>query len=346
MTTPLAFGAMPDGTRIEEVALECGGLSARIITWGAVVRDLRLAGHAAPLVLGFETLAPYLTDSPHFGAIAGRYANRIRDGRFVLDGQAVQVDRNFQGRHHLHGGSVAFGKRAWRIVELSGDAVTLQLDDPAGSGGFPGALSARCTYRLGPDGTLEVLLEAATDAPTICNLAQHSYFNLDDGGAGDVLGHRLRVAAEHYLAVDDGLIPVGDPAPVAGTPFDYRADRPIGAALPEGGLDHNFCLAPARGGVRPVAWLAGAGGVSMTVETTEPGLQVYAGAKLNVGPPGLGGRRYGPHAGIALEPQAWPDAPNRPEFPQATLRPGETYRQLTRYRFALKGAVAGGPAVI
>lgn len=344
MTTSQDFGTMPDGTPVREVTLQGGGLSARILTWGAVVRDLRLEGHAAPLVLGFETLAPYLTDSPHFGAIAGRYANRIRDGRFVLDGQAVQVDRNFQGRHHLHGGSVAFGKRVWRIVDLAADAVTLGLDDPAGSGGFPGALSVRCAYRLAPGGTLEVLLEAETDAPTICNLAQHSYFNLDDGGAGDVLGHRLRVAADSYLAVDDGLIPVGDPAPVAGTPFDYRTARPIGAALPEGGLDHNFCLSPTRQALRPVAWLTGTSGTTLTVETTEPGLQVYAGAKLNVAPPGLGGRRYGPHAGLALEPQVWPDAPNRPDFPQATLRPAETYRQVTRYRFARP--IAGDAAVI
>jgi aldose 1-epimerase len=333
------FGHLADGTEVRRWRIAGGGLSAQVLSWGAVIQDLRLEGHAAPLVLGFETFDPYPAHSPHFGAIAGRYANRIRDGRFPLDGGVVEVDRNFLGKHHLHGGFAGTGKRPWRLAGLGADWLRLEIDDPAGHGGYPGTLRIGCTYRCTDQGALRLELEAETDAPTLCNLAQHSYFNLQDGGASDGRGHRLTVAAERYLPVDAEMIPEGPPAPVADSAFDFRAPRVIAGPEakdrpgPEGGaIDHNYCLAPARRPLAFAARLEGGSGVAMEVWTTEPGLQVYTGAKIAVPVPGLGGRRYGAFAGIALEPQIWPDAPNRPEFPQAVLRPGARYAQVTEYR--------------
>lgn len=336
MTGVDIFGRTADGTDIHRISISSGGLTAKVITFGAAIQDLRLAGHDAPLVLGFDTFEPYPEHSPFFGAIAGRYANRIRDGHFALDGTHHQADRNFLGKHLLHGGSAGFFGRVWDIALHGPDFVTLTLHDPSGAMGFPGALEVTCTYRLKIPGTLSVELSATTDAPTICNLAHHSYFNLDDGGAGDILDHRLMLTAAAYLPVDEELIPTGVVRPVDGTPFDFRHARPIG--LKQEGeqvvYDHCFCLSSARGPLRQAAWVQGAtSGIEMEVWTTEPGIQFYAGHKAARTVPGLGGRIYRAYAGFCLEPEIWPDAPNRPYFPQATLWPGEIYRQVTDYRF-------------
>lgn len=332
------FGTTEDGKAVHRFAIAGGGLTAQVMTWGAAILDLRLDGHQPPLVLGFDAFADYPVHSPYFGAIAGRHANRIRDGRFMIDGQRYQADTNFLGKHTLHGGAKGTGKRIWQLEERGPDSVTLRLADPAGWMGFPGALDMSCTYRVKHGGTLAVELCATTDAPTLCNLAQHSYFNLDDGGADDILDHRLMLNASAYLPVDDEMIPTGVVQPVESTPFDFMLARPI--RMDEGGgqvaYDHNFCLAAARGDLRQAAWAQGsASGVEMEVWTTEPGIQFYAGHKVAREKPGLGGRRYGVHAGFCLEPQIWPDSPNHPYFPQAILRPGETYRQVTEYRFRL-----------
>lgn len=336
MTEGERFGTNGDGKRVERFAISGGGLSASIITFGATVQDLRLDSHAAPLVLGFENFRHYLSDSPYFGAIAGRYANRIRDGRFTIEGQRCQTSRNFLGRHTLHGGERGFASRVWE-VELHGeDFVTLALHDPAGSMGFPGALEVRCTYRMKVPATLAIDLTASADEPTLCNLAHHSYFNLEDGGSSDILDHRLTINASAYLPVDGELIPTGVVKPVEGTAFDFRLPRPIRMEI-EGeqlGYDHNFCLAASRGPLRQAAWAQGpSSGIGMEVWTTEPGVQFYAGGRVARAVPGLGGRRYDAYAGFCLEPQVWPDSPNRPYFPQALLWPGETYRQVTEYRF-------------
>ena len=216
------------------------------------------------------------------------------------------------------------------------DFVTFALHDPAGAMGFPGALDVTCTYRMKIPGTLSVELSATSDEPTLCNLAHHSYFNLDEGGSGDILDHRLMLGAEAYLPVDEELIPTGVVKPVDGTAFDFRKARTI--RLEQEGeqvlYDHNFCLAAARGPLKQAAWAQGfSSGVEMEVWTTEPGVQFYAGAKVGPPVPGHGGRVYKPYAGFALEPQIWPDSPNRPYFPQAVLWPGEVYRQVTEYRF-------------
>jgi aldose 1-epimerase len=331
------FGTTGDGTSVHRFAITGGGLTASIIDWGAVVQDLRLADHDAPLVLGFDRFEDYPAHSPYMGAIAGRYANRIANGRFAIGGTQFQADRNFLGKHTLHGGVHSFGNRMWEAVLHGDDFLTLALKDPAGTMGFPGALDVTCTYRMKIPGTLSVELSATCDQPTLCNLAHHSYFNLDDGGNGDILDHRMLVPAAAYLPVDDELIPTGVVEPVDDTAFDFRKARTIRLEV-EGEqvlYDHNFCLAAARGPLGQAAWVQGASsGVEMEVWSTEPGVQFYSGAKVGPPVPGHGGRMYKPYAGFCLEPQIWPDSPNRPYFPQAVLWPGEIYRQVTEYRFS------------
>ena len=327
------FGRTADGHDVYRVQISGGGLKASVITFGAAIQDLRIEGHGFPLVLGFETFEPYETHAAFFGAIAGRYANRIRGGRFTIDGERYHADTNFLGRHLLHGGSRGFDRRLWTIEGSDAHGVTLRHMSERGDMGFPGALEVTCAYRLLPGGRLTMTLCAETDAPTLCNLAHHSYFNLDDGGRTSIRDHRLEIRGEAYLPVDDDMIPTGHVVPVEETAFDFRLARTVESD--EGQLyDHNFCLSAERGAARRVAWAQGAtSGLEMEVWTGEPGLQFYDGAHLAGEGPGLGGIRYHAHAGFCLEPQVWPDSPNRPYFPQAVLRPGETYRQETEYRF-------------
>ena len=303
------------------------GLTATFTEWGAVLVDLRLDGHDAPLVLGLADLDDYAAGhSNYMGATAGRFANRIGDARFTLGGTTYHLDPNFQDRHSLHGGSRGTGKRVWTVADHRDDSITFEIALADGEMGYPGAMQVSATFTCASDATLRIQYRATTDAPTICNLAHHTYWNLD--GSNDISGHYLTVKADRYTPVDDGMIPIGV-ASVAGTEFDFRAGRMLpGAGL----LDHNLCLSDARVALRDVAVLH-ARGLSMTVATTEPGLQVYDGAKLNTQVPGLDGRTYRAHAGVALEPQNWPDAPNHDDFPGAVLRPGETYEQTTTFSF-------------
>lgn len=328
-----AFGRLPDGSEVEAVRLTGGGLSATVLTWGAVLQDLRLDGHGPALILGLPDIGAYLAHSRHFGATAGRCANRIAHGRAVIGGRACQLDRNYLGKHALHGGSDGCGKRLWRLVGRDAASARFEIVLTDGHMGFPGRIAIGATFGLRDGGVLDIVYEATTDRPTLCNLAHHSYFVLDD--SGDVLDHRLQVLAERYTPVDAEMIPTGAVLPVAGTRFDFRSPRPI--RQPDGGgpvIDHNYCIAEARGALRPVARLSSpASGVGLELRSTEPGLQVYDGALLDVPVPGVDGRRIGAFAGIALEPQVWPDAPNHPGFPSALLRPGETYRQHTQYAF-------------
>jgi aldose 1-epimerase len=325
------FGQMPDGTAVQRLRLNGGGLTAHVLTYGTVLQDLRLEGHEAPLVLGFPEFASYLEHSRYFGATAGRCANRIRDGHLELDGQTYQLDRNFLGRHSLHGGAVSMGKQLWTLEDHAMDWAVFSIVQEDGHMGYPGRLEAKVTYALLPGGVFDVQMEATTDAPTLCNMAHHSYWCLDTGGS--IADHMLQVEAEHYLPVDEGLIPTGEEATVAGTGFDFREPAPV--SQQSGLFDHNFCLSRQREGIRPVARLhSPASGVRLEVRTTEPGLQVYDGAKLDIPVPGLDGQSLGAHAGIAIEPQIWPDAPHNPDFPQAVLRPGETYRQHSQFKIS------------
>lgn len=329
------FGRCPEG-EVRRVTITGGGLTAHIINWGATLQDLRLDGHAAPLVLGFDTFEPYPV-SPHFGATLGRYANRIANGRFILDGERYQLDQNEHGKNTLHGGRKGYSRRLWDFAGDGADFVTLKLHSPDGDMGFPGILDAVCTYRVKPGGVLSIELSATSDAPTLCNLTNHSYFNLNDGGASDILRHRIVIDAGAYLPVDGQAIPTGVVQPVDGTPFDLRLATEIGASGTQ--YDHNFCLSPDKGPLRRAAWAQGASsGVEMETWTDQPGVQFYMAHKLEPLPSGLEGITYPVSAGFCLETQIWPDAPNRPYFPQAVLRPGDTYRHLTEYRFRAASA--------
>lgn len=324
------FGALPSGETVHRLRLEGGGLTAHLLTYGAILQDLRLEGHDAPLVLGFREFAPYLTHSPYFGAIAGRCANRIRDGHLELDGQTYQLDQNFIGKHSLHGGAVSMGKQLWQLVDHDMDRVTLSITLPNGHMGYPGALTAKVAFSLLDGGVLDIRMQAVTDAPTLCNLAHHSYFNLDGGPT--ISEHLLKISADTYLPVDEELIPTGKECPVADSPFDFRAPVPVSQAHP---VDHNFCLSHERSQLRSVAWVKSRkSGVALECRTTEPGLQIYDGAKIDINVPGLTGRTMGAHAGLAMEPQVWPDANHHPNFPQALLRPDGTYEQHTHYVFS------------
>ncbi len=328
------FGRLENGETVERITIAGGGLTARVLTWGSVIQDLRLEGHDAPLVLGYEDLSSYLDHSPYFGATPGRCANRIAGGRFSIDGIPYRLECNERGVTHLHGGSDGIGRRNWRIAGQGADFVTLTVTDPAGRAGYPGNCAITCTYRPTGDGTLSVVYEAATDAPTPVNLCQHSYFILAD--ETDAFDHEIRLAADHYLPVDGNLIPTGEVRPVAGTPFDLRDWTPLRRQQEAGGVpfDHNFCLSAERRAKRPVgAVRSPASGVSLELLTTEPGVQLYTGGYVDSPVPGLGGRRYGPFAGFCLETQLWPDAVNHVDFPDAVLRPGETLRQETDYVF-------------
>lgn len=329
------FGHLPDGEAVRRVTISGGGLTAKVLSWGAVIQDLRLEGHAPPLVLGFEDFAPYPQHSPYFGATPGRCANRIDAGRLAIDGETFRLECNEKGVNHLHGGSDGIGRRNWRIADQGPDHVTLAIRDPAGRAGYPGNCDVTCSYRLHGEGVLSVVYQATADAPTPVNLCQHSYFILD--GGEDALGHEIRIAAEHYLPVDDRLIPTGELHPVAGTPFDLRAFTPMRRQVEPGGVafDHNFCLSATRTAKRAVAAVRSpASGLSLNVLTTEPGVQFYTGSKLDVPVAGLEGRRYRRFAGFCLETQLWPDAVNHPSFPDAILRPGAVLRQETDYVFA------------
>ncbi|MFB9221786.1 aldose epimerase family protein [Paracoccus cavernae] len=325
------FGTMPDGETVTRTVISGHGLTASIVSFGARVQDLRLDGVPHSLVLGFPEFEPYLTEGKHFGAIAGRFANRINQGRAPINGETVQLDRNFMGKHLLHGGAKGTATKNWTVSATTPDSVTLTLSLPDGEMGFPGNLDLSLTYRILAGPSLQMVFAGKTDKPTLCNLAQHSYFNLD--GSGDIRNHELTILARGYTVVDADAIPTGETAPVAGSIFDFR--NPVRLDDPEvlETLDHNFVIADARLAHPVLAARLSGGGITMEIRSTEPGLQAYAGAKLHERATGLGGFAYGPNAGIALESQLWPDAPNHADFPSALLMPDTEYHQETLLDF-------------
>ncbi len=326
-----------DGVEIQEIALKtASGATASIITWGAVIRDLIVPASNGPqrVVLGLNSLEEYRKYSPHFGAVPGRFANRIGAGKFTLDGKTYQLPLNDHGKNTLHGGPQGFGKRPWSILKVEPHAVTLALDSPDGDAGFPGALRVTCTYALLEPGTLLVDMIATCDAPTIVTLAQHSYFNLD--GSADILDHEVTIPSSFRIPTDADLIPTGEISRVAGTPFDFRAARPVRhesgtsydtAFVVEAEPDIDTGLAFAARARSPK------NGLTLDVYTNQTAVQFYDAKKLNCPVPGLGGAHYGPNGGLCFEAQNFPDAPNHRHFPSSTLRPGERYRQHTEYQF-------------
>lgn len=324
------FGTTAAGAAVQVITLRAGELTARVLTYGATLQDLRLAGTPWPLCLGAERVAAYEARLPWCGAVVGPVANRIGGATALVAGELWAMEAN-DGANTLHSGSEGVSQQIWQIEAAKADEVTLLCALPHGACGLPGTREIRAHYRLVAPATLEITLTARSDAPTLMNLAHHPYWNLD--GTPSTAGHRLSIAAAQYLPTDTQNLPLA-PVPVAGTGFDLSAPRALPDLPP---LDHNFCLAGE--GLREVARLSGAKGVSMAVETDAPGLQVYDGRALASTPwPGLTGAPYGAHAGLAMEPQLWPDAPAHGDFPPINLAPGTEWRQVSRLHFTREEA--------
>jgi aldose 1-epimerase len=318
------------------------GLEAKITDYGAMLTEMHVPdrhGKSGDVVLGFETLAEYLKGHPFFGCIAGRVANRIAGAKFTLDGKEYTLAAN-NGRNHIHGGKKGFDKYVWDAEAsetADGLSVRLWRTSADGEEGYPGNLKVTCTYTLTRKNELRIEFTATTDAPTLVNLANHSYWNL--AGGGDVLGHEMQFNADRYTPSDAELIPTGKIEPVAGTPFDFTKPKKIGAdaaksGLPTGGYDHNFVVNGKPGELRLAARVTDPGsGRVMELWTTEPGVQFYT-ANFLKDVKGKGGAVYGKHGGFCLETQKFPDSIHRPEWPSPVLRPGETYRHVMVHRFS------------
>ena len=326
-----AWGAIGDAT-VHRIDLRGGDLDVSILTFGATIQQLLVQTPRGPrhVVLGFDTCAEYLNNRVYMGCVVGRFANRIAAGRFVLDGTAYQLSRNENGVNHLHGGANGFSRRVWSIESVAERAVNLSLVSPAGEEGYPGTLTAECRYSIEEDRCLRIALSAVTDAPTIVNLATHGYFNLD--GAADILSHRLEIPAETYLPTDEAGIPTGEFAPVGGTAFDFRMLREVRPAdAPTQRYDNTYVLGASEGRVRKAARLESSG-IGMEIWSTEPGIQLFDGGSMR-SIAAAAAARYGPHSGLCLEPQRFPDSPNQRGFTDCSLYPGQVYRQITEYRF-------------
>ena len=348
-----SFGALADGTKVEAVVLTNGhGMRVRILAWGALVQELTAPGKDGPedVVLGYDGMEGYLKASNYFGASVGRYANRIGGGRFTLEGKPYQLSVN-DGPNALHGGVHGFDKHLWTITEVKANrddaTVTLTYVSPDGEEGYPGTMSASATYRLTESNELSIEYRATTDAPTIVNLTNHSYFNLAGASSGvSILDQVLTIPADTYTPVDATLIPTGEFRPVQGTAFDFRSPNRIGDRIRDGrdeqlrvgrGYDHNWVVS--RAPVEQLQLLArmedpGSGRV-MEIFSNQPGIQFYSGNFLDGTVTGKGGTLYRMGDGLCLEPQIFPDTPNRPEFGSATLQPGQVYRNRILYRFAV-----------
>ncbi|WP_055564344.1 aldose epimerase family protein [Streptomyces atriruber] len=322
------FGTLPDGSPVHRWTLERAGVRVRVLTYGGIVQSAQVPdrfGRMASVALGFEELAGYLAHpGPYFGAVVGRYANRIAGGAFEVDGRAYRLARN-NGPNALHGGERGFDKHVWDAEPADGHGVRLSRISPDGEEGYPGRLAVSVTYTLDETGALRIAYEATTDAPTVVNLTNHTYWNLAGAGTGTALGHELRIAASRVTPVDGDGIPTGEYEDVAGTRCDFRAAREVGP-----GFDHNYVLDK---GVTAepveVAGLSDPGsGRILTVSTTEPGLQLYTADHFAADLP------FAPGGGIALETQHFPDSPNRPRFPGTELRPGGVYASETVYGFS------------
>jgi aldose 1-epimerase len=348
--TQAPFGRLPDGTAVESFTLRnAHGVEVRAITYGAIIVSLRVpdrAGRLDDVVLGHDDLAGYLAKPAYFGAVVGRYGNRIAKGRFTLDGKTYTLATN-NGPNHLHGGVRGFDKVVWKAdPPPAGTAsVTFHYTSADGEEGYPGTLAAHVTYTLSDKGELAFEYSATTDKPTPVNLTQHSYFNLGVPGT-DILGHVLTLDADRFTPVDATLIPTGELASVSGTPFDFRKPTAIGARIGQddeqlrrgGGYDHNFVLNRPGEGLRRVGRLADPrSGRTMDILTTEPGVQFYSGNFLDGTIKGKGGVVYKHRSGLCLETQHFPDSPNQPSFPSTILRPGKQYRSKTVLVFGAGG---------
>lgn len=343
-----SYGVTPDGTGVDLYTLGNAGLRAQVITYGGTIVGIEIPdrkGVRDNVVLALPSLAAYLGKNGYLGALIGRFANRIGGASFVLDGSKHQLSRN-DGDNCLHGGRSGFNRAVWRVVDQADDPeprLTLRHSSPDGDQGFPGAVVLEVTYAVCEGNTLRISYRAESSSPTVVNFTNHTYFNLGGATSADILEHELMIAADRYTPVDARLIPSGEMRAVAGTPFDFREPRPIGARIGDQdeqlalalGYDHNFILSPsARGGPQLAARAhEPRSGRVLEVRTTEPGLQFYSGNHLDGTLRGMNGRVYSPRTGFCLEAQHFPDSPNHPVFPSTVLRPGEQFASTTEYRF-------------
>jgi aldose 1-epimerase len=342
------FGKLADGTKVYRWSLENGGTRMKVLSYGGVVQSLEIPdrrGRYENVSLGFDNLDDYVARSPHFGALIGRYGNRIAKGRFTLDGRQYQLSVN-DGENSLHGGALGFDYRVWDVEPFtrgSDVGLVLHYTSVDGEMGYPGTLKAKVTYTLTRRGEWRIDYEATTDKATVVNLTSHVYWNLAGEGSGTIEDHELSIAASRFTPTDAGLIPTGELAKVAGTPFDFRRAKPIGRDIRDGhpqlvtakGFDHNWVLDK---GItdRPehVATLRdGASGRTLRIATDQPGLQFYSGNFLDGTLTGPGGSVYRQGDALCLETQHFPDSPNQPSFPSTVLRPGQTYRTTTVHSF-------------
>lgn len=356
------FGALPDGTPVESVILTGGnGVSARIMSLGATLQALNApdrSGQIADVTLGYDDARSYIEHPNYWGQTIGRYANRIGGGHFTLDGKTYQLTLNDK-TNSLHGGTVGFDKRNWQIVDVSDEGgvakVALRLVSPAGDQGYPGNLTVTTTYALDDRGSLTIDFDASTDAPTVVNLTNHALFNLaGEGAPGGALGHRMTVAARRYTPVDAALIPTGELRAVAGTPFDFTSGRIIDEVVRDGrdpqivigrGIDHNFVLDAGKTAEPKLAVRLQdpASGRVLEVLTDQPGIQIYTGNFLDGTFVGKNKHVYRMGDGIALEPQVFPDTPNKPAFGSARVDPGKPYHHRMIYRLSVSGVSAAAP---
>ncbi|MET7323929.1 aldose epimerase family protein [Streptomyces sp. NPDC005549] len=342
------FGKLADGTKVYRWSLENGGTRMKVLSYGGVVQSLEIPdrrGRYANVSLGFDNLDDYVARSPHFGALIGRYGNRIAKGRFTLDGKEYQLSVN-DGENSLHGGALGFDYRVWDVepfTEGSDTGLVLHYTSVDGEMGYPGTLKAKVTYTLTRRGDWRIDYEATTDKATVVNLTSHVYWNLAGEGSGTIEDHELSIAASRFTPTDAGLIPTGELARVSGTPFDFRRAKPIGRDIRDAhpqlvtakGFDHNWVLDKGITG-RPehIATLRDhASGRTLRIATDQPGLQFYSGNFLDGTLTGTGGSLYRQGDALCLETQHFPDSPNHPSFPSTVLRPGETYRTSTVHSF-------------
>lgn len=342
--TSRPFGKTPEGENADLYTLtNTQGASVAISTYGGAVVSLKMPdrnGVMADIVLGFDKLDDYIKPGPYFGAIIGRYANRIAHGKFMLEGMEYMLAKN-DGENSLHGGIRGFDKQLWIAREAPSRALELDYVSRDGEEGYPGNLAVTVVYTLTDNNELQIDYSATTDKATVLNLTNHSYFNLSGEGQGDILSHKVTIYADRFTPVDEMLIPTGQLASVAGTPFDFRQPHPIGERINDAdeqlklakGYDHNFVLNTGGASLDLVANVTDPkSGRVMDVLTTEPGIQFYTANLLKV--TGKGGKQYGPHAAFCMETQHFPDSPNKPGFPSVVLKPGVQFQSTTIYRFS------------
>ena len=343
------FGTTAEGQKVELYSLRNkSGMRVDLMTYGATVVDLYTpdrTGKLSDVALGFGSFKPYLTKSPYFGAIVGRYGNRIASGRFTLEGIAYQLPKNEAPAHvnHLHGGVKGFDKRVWNaeVLKSAEPSVRFTLRSPDGQEGYPGALSASVTYTLTDKNELRLSYRATTDKPTVLNLTNHTYFNLAGAGSGTILNQQVKLYAGHFTPVNSVLVPTGEIKSVEGTAMDFRKPTPIGLRIKAVrgnpiGYDHNYVLSKCPFKCMTIAAEVRdpKTGRLMTVYTDQPGIQFYSGNFLDGTIIGKGGKVYKQYSGFCLETQHFPDSPNEPKFPSTELKPGQTYSATTVYKFS------------